>query len=218
MSGLGGKFLDLLYPPQCLGCNLWFSFGSDKHLCIVCHDSIALAPQMLSRSINDVDVFSRFRYTLKIVARVVRALKYEHVFGAAEICGQWLMPIFQQFPKGKTVFIPVPLHKSRLRERGFNQSELICHAAGGVVETDLLIRSTKTKYQALLSEEERCRNVSDAFIAKRVCDPEVNYVIVDDVVTSGSTLRDCARALRCAGARKVFGITVASTNSEDLVL
>lgn len=217
MSGLGGKFLDLLYPPQCLGCNLW-SFGENKYLCTVCHDKTDSSAHILCRSVDGVEVFSGFRYTSKIVARIIRALKYEHVFGAAEICGQWIAPIFQRFSSGKTVYIPVPLHKSRLRERGFNQAELICRAAGGVVETDLLIRSAKTKYQALLNEEERHKNIVGAFTTSGSCDPETNYVIVDDVVTSGSTLRDCARALRRAGARKIFGITVASTNGEETVL
>ncbi len=218
MLGIGGKFLDLLYPPQCLGCDLWYSFGNDNYLCAVCRDSIVSSSLILSRSIDDIVVFSGFRYTSKIVARVVRALKYEHIFAAADICGQWLVPIFQRFPSDKTVFIPVPLHNSRLRERGFNQAELICRAAGDAVETRLLVRSTKTTSQALLSEEDRHKNVFGVFSAVNTCDSEVNYVVVDDVVTSGSTLRDCARALRGAGAQKIFGITVASTNSEEVVL
>jgi len=213
MSGIGGKFFDLLYPPQCLGCNLWYAFG-DAHLCPVCERK--LSSGVLHRSIDGIDIFSGFRYTSKIVARVVRALKYEHVFGAADLCGQWVAPIFARFPADKTVFIPVPLHTSRLRERGFNQAELICRAAGVDVETRLLIRLSKTKYQALLSEEERHKNVVGAFTTLRRCDPEMDYVIVDDVVTSGSTLLECVRALRQAGATRVYGITVASTNGDEM--
>ena len=213
MSGLGGKFFDLLYPPQCLGCDLWYSFG-DGYLCPVCE--CELSSGQLHRSVHGIDVFSSFSYTSKIVARIVRALKYEHIFGAADLCGKWVTPIFARFPPENTVIVPVPLHKSRMRERGFNQSELICRAAGGVADTNLLVRLGRTKYQALLSEEERRKNVSEVFTAQRLCDPEFNYVIVDDVVTSGSTLHDCARALRCAGAQKIFGITVASTNSEEV--
>ena len=215
MSGLGGKFFDFLYPPQCLGCDLWYAFG-DAYLCPACERE--LQSGQLHRSIHGIDVFSGFCYTSKIVSRVVRALKYEHVFGAADLCGTWAAPIFARFPRDKTVFIPVPLHKSRLRERGFNQAELICRAAGVDVETNLLIRSTKTNYQALLSEEERHKNVVGAFTTLRRCDPEINYVIVDDVVTSGSTMGDCARALRAAGAQKIFGVTVASTHGDVVAL
>jgi predicted amidophosphoribosyltransferase len=82
----------------------------------------------------------------------------------------------------------------------------------------VLVRTRKTEYQALLNEENRRTNVADVFSVNGVCDPCVNYVIFDDVVTSGSTMGDCARALRAAGAQKIFGVTVASTHGDVVAL
>lgn len=216
MSDVGGKFLDFLYPKQCLGCDLWFSFGGPQLLCSDCERAVAGAPEILQRTIDDFVVYSRFSYSNQVVSKMVQALKYEHVFDAADVCSGWVRPIFDRFPIGNTVIIPVPLHGSRLRERGYNQAELICRAAvqGSLlrVETDVLVRARKTDYQALLSEENRRTNVAGVFSVQRVCDPTINYVIFDDVVTSGSTIGECARALRGAGALKIFGVTVASTH------
>lgn len=212
MLGIGGKFLDLLYPPQCLGCNLWFSFGDSSLLCPFCKSALSDSSKILCRFIDGVAIFSRFNYDKQIVAKVIHSLKYEHIFDAAEICGGWIFPIIDSFSSKKTVFIPVPLHISRMRERGFNQSEYICWAAGKVPEVTILIRLVKTRFQALLKEGERRKNVSGAFFATKQCDSEAIYVIIDDVITSGGTLRDCIRALRLMGARRIYGVTIASTN------
>lgn len=219
MSGVGGKFLDLLYPPQCIGCDLWYSSGGHDYLCLVCLNSFrGFSAHILYRSIDGFDVFSCAYYAQEIITNIVHALKYECLLGAAKLCGSLIAPIFDRFTGEKTVFIPVPLHTSRLHERGFNQAEIICWLAGKKPDTNFLVRLVKTKKQAQLSEEDRLKNVSNAFYVMGSCDPETLYVLVDDVVTSGSTLRECARALRAAGANRICAVTVASTNSAQQAL
>jgi ComF family protein len=222
MSGLGGKFLDYLYPKQCLGCDLWFSFGGPKFLCSVCEGLTINTEPILQRSVEGAIVYSRFLYSNQVVAKTVQALKYEHIFDASEVCGDWVSQIFERFMPEETIIVPVPLHVSRLSERGYNQAELICLAATQgraiPVKTNMLVRTRKTEYQALLNEENRRTNVADVFSVNGVCDPKVTYVIFDDVVTSGSTMGDCARALRAAGAQKIFGVTVASTQGDRVAL
>ncbi|MFC1502203.1 ComF family protein [bacterium] len=114
----------------------------------------------------------------------------------------------------ESILIPVPLHKLRYRERGFNQSEIICRSIGSTVsipvETDILVRTRNTFTQTKLEAEERIRNVNEAF---RVRDPNSvqsrTVILVDDVVTTGSTMNSCAKCLKNAGAEKVIGLALA---------
>ncbi len=119
------------------------------------------------------------------------------------------------------VIIPVPLHRSRLRERGFNQAQLLVDglveklATAGLgreprVEARCLGRTRATLPQAGLSLAKRRENVSGVFgveFAERIRDRTV--VLVDDVMTTGATLSACAHALKQAGARRVVGLTLA---------
>jgi ComF family protein len=113
---------------------------------------------------------------------------------------------------GVAALVPVPLQAARERERGFNQANLIAErigAATGVrVRGGWLSRTRATRPQADLTASERAVNVRRAFAAS----PAVNgldVVVVDDVLTTGATVRDCARALAAAGARQVGVLAVA---------
>jgi ComF family protein len=110
--------------------------------------------------------------------------------------------------------VAVPLHPRRLRERGFNQSELIARALGRRTGLPVLARALArrrdTPSQAGLSAAERRRNVAGAFEARRpACVEGQTVVLVDDVLTTGATVRACAAALRRAGAARVRVLTVA---------
>lgn len=106
------------------------------------------------------------------------------------------------------ILLPVPLHKTRKRERGFNQSLIISEGVsktlGIPVAKEIVIRVKNTRSQTQLSEEERGKNVNGAFSVKA---PDKitgkNIVIVDDVVTTGSTTKEITRMLKDAGARRV---------------
>jgi len=111
--------------------------------------------------------------------------------------------------------IPVPLHKSRMREREFNQaqvlSEQVAKEFNKKVLTDVLVRSKPTRTQTELAFEERRKNVERSFTVK---DPEsikdTNLLLIDDVLTTGSTSSEAARALKDSGARIIFVMTLAS--------
>jgi len=110
--------------------------------------------------------------------------------------------------------IPVPLHSKRLRKRGFNQSlrlvrTIFPHIPLGI---DVLTRTLNTKPQTELSMKERLRNVRNAFEAAS-CLPEgvETILLVDDVYTTGATVRACAKTLKKAGAKEVHVFTVART-------
>jgi competence protein ComFC len=110
--------------------------------------------------------------------------------------------------------IPVPLHKSRYRERGFNQSEVLAEEVSKITGISVLKSGLKrrknTKDQTNLSPQQREENVRGAFA---VTQPEMikgkGIILVDDVITTGATLSECARMLKQAGAEKILGMTIA---------
>ena len=114
------------------------------------------------------------------------------------------------------LIMPVPLHPKRLRERGFNQSLLLARHVSRALHIDLdflsLRRVRYTPPQASLAKSERKQNVRGAFELKNQDAVKgINILLVDDVVTTGNTLNECARILRKGGARKVFGLSLART-------
>lgn len=110
--------------------------------------------------------------------------------------------------------VPVPLHPGRLKERGFNQSELLFReplAALGILLQPVLVRCRATTPQFGLTAAERGRNLQDAFaLAEGAEVAGKKVIIVDDIMTTGTTLLECARVLRGAGAADIMGIVAAS--------
>ena len=146
-------------------------------------------------------------------------LKYDRVRPAAGVLGHMLAEAIQGFGSEfiSAVVVPVPLHASKLRERGFNQAEEIARAAlknltsGGLtLSTGILSRKRATESQTGLSDHQREQNVRGAFV---VTSPAAiageDVLLVDDVFTTGATATECARVLRRAGADRVFVATVA---------
>lgn len=150
---------------------------------------------------------------------LVHLLKYQHVRPAASVLGRILAevvaPLAPQFRS--PVVVPVPLHASRLRQRGFNQAEEIARAALKTLRNrelrlgpGVLQRRRATESQTGLTPHQRRENVRGAFA---VAAPEQiaarDVLLVDDVFTTGTTAAECARVLRRGGASRVFVATVA---------
>ncbi len=145
----------------------------------------------------------------------VRRHKYERFYALGEELGRLTASRVERYPQlyQADLVVPVPIHSSRRRHRTFNQSELIAAPIAGSIGAPLipnaLVRWKKTPSQVRSTVAQREANVAGAF---RV--PDATHVsgkrvlLVDDVYTSGSTLRECARTLLDAGARAVLAITV----------
>jgi len=110
---------------------------------------------------------------------------------------------------------PVPLHPARRRERGYNQSELIAGHVGRVLGLvhlpDLLMRVRQTQTQTSFDADGRMRNVRDAFRlgeAAHAVDGK-RVLLIDDVITTGATIKECARTLKAGGASKVYAASAA---------
>lgn len=151
--------------------------------------------------------------------KLVHLLKYERLRPAAQILGGKLAEAVDScgVHEKPVLVVPVPLHRSKLRQRGFNQSELIARAALKRLPASRfelhygnLRRVRATESQTGLTRHQRRQNVRGAFVAaspERLKDRSV--LIVDDVYTTGTTLNECARIVRAAGARHVVVATVA---------
>lgn len=117
---------------------------------------------------------------------------------------------------GPDVLLPVPVHKSRKRQRGYNQAELLATLLGRQlqieVRTDILIRTVKTKPQKELSNVERMKNLERAFAVSEKCANQLSkfhkLIIIDDIYTTGSTIEACTKVLKKAGAGEVYFITL----------
>jgi ComF family protein len=115
--------------------------------------------------------------------------------------------------KNNLCLVPVPLHKKRMHERGFNQANILCEHLGRLlkinVETKMIRRVRNTKSQQKLSKTERLSNVIGAFKCNANSLSGKQIILVDDVSTSGATLIECAKVLKSAGAKSVHALTVA---------
>ncbi|HEX4380552.1 MAG TPA: ComF family protein [Candidatus Acidoferrum sp.] len=149
-----------------------------------------------------------------VLVRAVVLLKFERIEPLAAYFGDRLASIAKREGFIGDIVVPVPLHRVRERERGFNQAELIAREVAkrvGLPFKPVLLTRTKARPDKhILSNEERWRIVRGAFATRPGSQVDNKRVLlVDDVMTTGATLDACAKALLEAGARSVIGLTVA---------
>jgi ComF family protein len=148
-----------------------------------------------------------------VLRRAMHSLKYQNCTALAEPLGGLMAAYWEQSARSVDVLVPVPLHASRLRRRGYNQSALLAREMARrvslPVDEQTLLRERATVSQVGLDAGQRRENVRGAFrfngdglAGKRV-------LLVDDVCTTGATLESCAIALREGGARSVHALTLA---------
>jgi ComF family protein len=154
---------------------------------------------------------------------LIHLLKYNGVRPAANVLGRMLAEglakLECEFGAGKVLVIPVPLYKGKRRHRGFNQADLIARSALKVLgderlvlATEVLLRTRETQSQIGLTSHQRRENMRGAFAVANAGALEGREVIlVDDVYTTGTTVTECAKVLRRAGAATVWVATAART-------
>ncbi len=193
-------------PPFCTICGI--PFGSDTNENHPCEDCLRTRPRYQAAS-------APYRYEGPLLDAILK-LKYGRKTFVADVLGPLLADFTESRFTLKEPFItmPVPLHKKRLRERGFNQSMLLAKQVAthlnGRLDPFALVRVKATIPQTKLSKEARRRNVRKAFDLKHTDRVRgKNILLVDDVSTTGNTLNECAGVLVAGGAKAVFCVTLA---------
>ncbi|MFV0319254.1 MAG: ComF family protein [Microbacterium sp.] len=201
--------LALAFPVDCAGCA-----QPGRALCAACVDAVAPSPR--HRVLDDgLTVWSGLDYD-GVAARALRALKEE---GRTELAGA-LAPALRvalaavgEGNAGLRV-VPVPTSRAAMRRRGYRVVDLLVRRAG-VGTVPLLVSARRVADQRRLGREERAHNAEGSLRARSAAGMPV--VIADDVVTTGATLSEAARALTAAGARVVGAVTVAATARRGFV-
>jgi ComF family protein len=211
--------LSTLVPPVCIACGRRVT-ADQAWLCAACKIALAVEARPMCRVV-DLDSGARlairycFQYTSR-VSRIIAEMKY----GDKPALAKLLVP-FIAFALGGRVgpgvrVIPVPLHPSKRRERGYNQSRLLGKALAeseGLGFQDLLVKTRITVSQTTLEKKRRISNVVGSFgVNDSGPFPLSGALLVDDVVTTGSTLRECAQALRAAGIKEISACAVAASS------
>ena len=231
---ISSYLLDLVFPPRCVGC---LKYG--QLFCDFCAQRVLPAPskQVCQRcglalpgdlkglgspcpGCNDalgwVGVATLHEGTIR---KAIHALKYDGARQLGPNLGRYLQALTAEAPWPTILarlngIVPVPLHKDRLLDRGYNQARLLAAAIAEKSATPVLDfaieRFRATNSQVGLSPSERAENVLGKFRA----DPRLvtgrTLLLVDDVFTTGATMRECASVLRESGAEAVYGIALAT--------
>ncbi len=153
------------------------------------------------------------------IRQAIHELKYRNLRALAVLLTQLLNDYLTTSPVPGEVLVPVPLHRKRLRERGYNQSRLLAQElaklTGLPLVDDCLVRERHTPPQARTPNvDERRNNVADAFSCRDRRLEAKPVLLIDDVATSGATLDACARALKESGASSVWGLVLAKEIKE----
>lgn len=218
--------LDILFPKRCVGCGREGGFicrscrqailKIEPPICPKCgrpQSSGILCPDCAVWQAEIDGIRSPFRFE-GVMRQAILQLKYRNLRALATPLAELLADYLITSPVPAEVLVPVPLHKKRLRERGYNQSGLLARELSRLtnlpVVEDYLIRQHHTSPQARTSNVgERRSNVAGAFACRNHGLRDKQVLLIDDVSTSGATLDACAAALKAAGVASAWGLVMA---------
>lgn len=200
------RLIDLIYPKRCLGCR-----QPGGYLCSDCTVDLGYSRWVTPK------IMAVFPYR-GIIKKALIALKYRYVSDLTqELSGAVARRLIGKnwFPWSNPVLVPIPLHPKKERVRGFNQAaevgQLVARAMKWNYYSNLLQRKLATPPQVGLKGQDRCQNVRGAFVVdpKYQVPKSTCLIVFDDVVTTGSTLKEAMKVMTKCGYKKVYGLAVA---------
>lgn len=211
-----GSLLDVLLPPPCVGCA-----RVGRLFCQSCRAAVVSASDPSDRFVApDAGVLLGEAFLVAVAAcahegpvrRALAALKYTGTSRLAPVLAALARPSLDALlaMSGPATLVPVPVHRDRFADRGYNQAALIAGSLGRDADLPMrecLVRVRATTKQHRLDRVARLRNLRDAFAP--IGRVPATAILVDDIVTTSATLEACASALGRSGCRAVYGIAVA---------
>lgn len=215
----------LFYPASCASCSSALLL-QEKYICTMCQITLPVS-NYHQMKINPMDSLLKLRMRVDFISsyllydkglstqNILHSIKYNGnkllAYHLGLLYGLEIKASFEHFPD---YIVPVPLHKRKQRQRGFNQSEFWANGLAGSLGvpslTDSLVRTKFTKTQTRKTREERIKNVSNVFSVKnKELIKGKSILLVDDVITTGATLEACGNELWNAGIRSLNIATIA---------
>ena len=206
--------LDIFFPRTCIGC------GKERTaLCRACVEALPKPATNIPAWIHAL-----YSYKHSIAKESIWRLKYTHTHDIARVYGGYMYDAIivdvserGAFETHTVYLVPIPLPRSRMRERGYNQAALIAHAirehdtekllcdgSHFLKRKDMPVRQSHTKHKS-----ERLKNIIGSFYTSHPLPKNAHCILIDDVVTTGATLIEAKRILTQSGARKVSAYTIA---------
>jgi len=240
MTGIVNRILDWVYPPVCVSCRALLPLNeSARFLCSLCLAGfLRIKPPVCKKCGNPVDSaadvceycagrlyyiegnHSAFFYdeqmrgvihNMKFRADRRAAVGLGQLWGACAEGGLFEIPAEYK----SAALVPLPMHKKKRNERGFDQAEIMAGALADVFSLPMekaLIRANDTPPQAGLSPNKRIENVRGAFVVDgKIFEKGKRYIIIDDIFTTGASVNECAKTLISAGSEAVFALTLAKS-------
>lgn len=206
------KILEILYPDKCIFCGKILGKGT---ACESCENKLPKMKDVLCRTkMGDVSkLYCAIEYT-GLVPQAIYKFKFE---GKAKLY-KYLVDIMTErmgiylLEEHCDLIMPVPMHKARKRKRGYNQAELLARELSYQLDikySEALVKTVKSKQQHTLNREERKFGQKNTYSCEKLNGEKI--LLIDDICTSGETLKECARVLVEAGASEVIAATICKT-------
>ena len=218
--------LDFIYPPVCISCNTPLLDGSKK-ICRNCWGAIPALTKdhflyqktrtkLLDEGYID-DLISCYVFEREgPFQHIAHALKYQEYKSVGVELGKQIGGLVRNWNVQIDIIVPVPLHRIKHRERGYNQSEFIAQGIASIIDKPIIVdairRTRHTQTQTTLNLQERYTNMKDAFETLLSASKKLrgkSCLLVDDVITTGATTNSCAREILAAGASTIIAASAA---------
>ena len=199
--------VDIIFPRNCLGCG-----KEGKYICEKCDLFLSETPSLFSQGSLE-ELVSIWEYE-GLIKEIILKIKYYGTFEAINDLVKKAFKIRKPYLTEDTIITFVPMFRKKEKQRGFNQAEIIAKKVGemtGSKVLSLLEKIKDTPSQTKLDKNERLKNIRGSFRIKEGIICNSNILLVDDVWTSGATMKECARVLKKSGVKRVFGFTLTRT-------
>lgn len=210
--------INVILPMKCISCS--DSLASwPLPICQRCKNTASIGAIPPIHQLNPIEKVWSCRYYDSAVKNCLKEFKYRGNYNLLPVFKEIMLDFLEKeftFIKKVDLVVPVPMHPFKRYKRGFNQSELIADLLCSILPqlhiNNSLIKIKHTKSQTGFTIKERIKNLNESFaVIDRLYIVGKTILLVDDVITTGATLRACAQELSHAGARKVFAFTLART-------